>query len=101
MAELLRFRIGEVLYKARIFERGSLKQECSCCGERRFGLLLRFIVPIKREKLICHECVVKLAMGLVKVEAPTEDTEHVKVLSKKLSENSIGDTETEVDDAQD
>ena len=36
---------------------------CIVCKIRRFSLLIRFIEPEKKEVGICHECLVKMALG--------------------------------------
>ena len=104
MSTLARFEIGGVRYKARIFEHGSRREVCSVCQERKFGVLLRFIDPDKKERLICHECLIKLACHL-----PIREEDKVKVVvhepkpkrkravkkkkaaKKKLIKKSIGD----------
>lgn len=61
MSALVRFKAGDEYFKARIFERGSRKGTCSVCDERSFGILVRFISPLKGDMLICERCVVLLA----------------------------------------
>ena len=63
MSSLCRFKIGDVWHKARIFERASNKRNCSCCGERKFGILVRHSNPDKKDTLICDECIIKLSLG--------------------------------------
>lgn len=64
MSELTRFETSGKRYKARIFERGSRKLVCTVCGQRRFVVLVRFIEPVKHERGICHECLVRLSDGM-------------------------------------
>lgn len=61
MSVIARFKTGETLYCARIFERGSRKGICSVCGELAFGILVRFLDPFKRDAVICDRCVLGLA----------------------------------------
>lgn len=63
MSTLARFKILNTWYKARIFERASRKRDCACCGQRKFGVLIRHIDPVKKDTLICEECIVKLSLG--------------------------------------
>jgi hypothetical protein len=71
MSVLSRFRTGcdKHYVKARIYERGSLKGDCVCCGRRSFGVLIRLIEPKKCDRVLCTECVVRLAIGeQIKIE---------------------------------
>jgi hypothetical protein len=70
---LCRFRTGHDSHyvKARIFERGSRRGVCRCCGRKKFGVLVRFVEPkaIKGDQIICDECIVRIATGeQIKIE---------------------------------
>jgi hypothetical protein len=87
MSVLVRFNSGQNKYKARMFEQGSRRDICQICGERKFGILFRTIEPIKHERLICHECLLKIAEGLqakpnVDATAPVVQTTVPKAAKK-------------------
>ncbi len=65
MSVLIRFKTGrdDKYHKARIFERGSRKIICSCCKERKYGILVRLSDPVKTDRLICLECIVRIVIG--------------------------------------
>ena len=69
MSSLCRFKTGDVWYKARIFERASRKRECSCCQQTNFGVLVRHKDPVKKDTLICDECIIKLSLGM-RIDVP-------------------------------
>lgn len=115
MSVLIRFNTGLTKVKARMFEQGSRKTECRVCGNRRYGILLRFIEPIKHEKGICHECLVKIAEGLPiqaasavqevldaapKKTGPKKKTTKKKVTKKKLFNKLKGQDNDKIRDPE-
>ena len=82
MSVLSRFKIGDKPFKALIFEQSGQSGVCVGCGSRKFGLLVRFSDPVKGDRLICHECIVKLAYGEVSLHKP--NSHEVQIL---LAEN--------------
>jgi len=88
MSVLIRFNSGLKKYKVRMFEQASKKIECRVCANRKYGILLRFVDPVKHEKGICHECLVKIAEGLpiqpaAAVQAVIDETTVKKTGPKK------------------
>ena len=72
MSALIRFGIGKNT-KARIFEQASKKHECKICGEKRWGILVRLLAPLKKDVGICHQCLTMIAMGNnVRINKSTE-----------------------------
>lgn len=64
MAHTVSIKEGrKTIIKSRIFERGSRKHPCMICGERKFGVLIRHIAPVKKETLICDECIILMSLG--------------------------------------
>jgi len=73
MSVLVRIKTERVLYKARIYERCSKKQNCSVCGRRADGLLVRHTAPEKKDTGICNECIVRITLGRqITVEGKTD-----------------------------
>ncbi len=74
MSRLVRFKDYKgIRTKALIFERSSMRLLCICCGQKRFGILIRHIEPRKiPDSLLCHECAVLIALGqAIKVDKNT------------------------------
>ena len=94
MSALVRFEDGLVKYKARIFEQGSYRRECAVCGEKRFGVLLRFLEPGKYEKTICHQCLVTLCHATFSKPTPQEyrQEEASKRVVKKRKKRTVKKT---------
>ncbi len=65
MAELVKFKIGDVVNRARIILRHSRKQICIICGEKRWGVLIRPTSPKKlKDSMICLECITQIGLGM-------------------------------------
>lgn len=64
MSHLVQIKEGRrTVKKARIYEQGSRKHDCMCCGKRKFGVLIRHIAPVKKDTLICDECIILISLG--------------------------------------
>ena len=63
MSSLVRFKIDDKQYKALIYERSSSRHECSCCRRLKYGVLVRLVEPVKKDTLICEECMVQIVTG--------------------------------------
>lgn len=84
MSALVRFKAGEIAkerYIARVFERGSRKGECRLCGETAYGVLVRFLDPVRRDSVLCFKCLLLVAakefVVKPKVKPPVKRTRRV------------------------
>ncbi len=65
MAELVKFKIGDVVNRAKIILLHSRKQTCIICGEKRWGVLIRPTSPKKlKDTCICLECITQIGLGM-------------------------------------
>lgn len=65
MSVLARFEYGKHKMKALIFERCSKRLPCSVCEKPRAqGMLVRHVMPTKKDTGICNECLVILSLGM-------------------------------------
>lgn len=77
MGELARLQIDHVMYKVRIFERGSRRLDCVCCKEPKYGLLVRAVNPDKRDRLLCHDCLIKIIFGHLEVGTSLDEQKNL------------------------
>lgn len=65
MAQLIRFKIDNVKYKVRLFERSSRRGICACCGDKGYGVLIRHSDPKKiPDTMVCGKCIVLISLGI-------------------------------------
>ena len=65
MSHLVRFETKDMKIRSRIFEQASRKHICMCCGQKKFGILVRHLSSNKRpDTSICSECIVLISLGI-------------------------------------
>ncbi len=62
---------------------------CRCCNEKHQGFLIRLKSPIKREMLICYECLIKYLLSFEHIIKSAEKArKRIKRYEQKQAEKA-------------
>jgi hypothetical protein len=60
MSIQIKYKEADKWVLARLFEKSSQKNTCSCCGKNAHGIVVRHFEPEKKETLICEQCIIAI-----------------------------------------